>query len=133
LERLVDIPALAAAYLRRGDHRHEEAERELHWMLMEEPDDAWEFIQAAIDAAQTVDDLGYIGAGPIEDLLRYWGGRFNDDLIAGAQSDARWGYAARMLRDTPGAQEAADAAEAAWPNFQDLTVAAAESLRRSDV
>jgi hypothetical protein len=128
----VDIPALAAAYLRRGHHRHEEAVREFHWMLMEEPDDAWEFIQAAIDAARTVDDLGRVGAGPLEDLLRYWGGRFNDDLIASAQLDPRWGYAARMLRDTPGAREVADAAEAAWPNFQRLTVAAAESLRQSD-
>jgi hypothetical protein len=129
----VDIPELATAYLRRGDPRHEEAERELHWMLMEEPDDAWEFIHAAIDAAQTVDDLGYIGAAPMEELLRYWGGRFNDELIASARLDPRWGYAARMLRDTPGAQEAADAAEVAWPNFQGLTVAATESLRRSNV
>jgi hypothetical protein len=133
LERLVGIPELAATYLRRDDPRHEEVERELHWMLMEEPDDAWEFIQAAIVAAQNVDDLGYIGAGPLEDLLRYWGGRFNDDLIASAKLDPRWAYATRMLRDTPGAQEAADAAEAAWPNFQGLSVAAAESLRRSRV
>jgi hypothetical protein len=37
------------------------------------------------------------------------------------------------LAITRAAMEAADAAEAAWPNFQRPTDAAAESLRRSDV
>ena len=95
----MDIPALAGAYVRRepqGDS--EEAESELHRMLREDPEDAWDFIIAAIDAARSVDDLGFIGAGPIEDMLRFWGGRFNDDLIARARVDPRWGYAARMLQ-----------------------------------
>jgi hypothetical protein len=101
-------------------------------MLREDPDEAWEFIVAAIDAARTVDDLGYIGAGPIEDTLRLWGGRFNDDLIARARVDPRWGYAARMVQGTPGAQEAADAAEGAWPDFRSLTLLAGKALREAD-
>jgi Family of unknown function (DUF6869) len=127
----VDLQALAAAYLRGGRQGHEEAQHELSRMLTDDPDAAWEFVQAAIDAARTVDDLGSIGAGAVEDLLRHWGGRFNDDLIAKAKSDARWAYAARMLRDTPGAQEAADAAEAAWADFHSLLEAAEASLRGS--
>jgi hypothetical protein len=126
----MDIPALAEAYVRRepqGDS--EKAENELHRMLREDPEDAWDFIIAAIDAARSVDDLGFIGAGPIEDMLRFWGGRFNDDLIARARVDPRWGYAARMVQGTPGAQEAADAAGVAWPDFQSLTLLAGEALR----
>lgn len=130
----MDIPALAEAYLKRDHHGDcQEAERELHWFLAEDPEKASEFIVAAIEAARTVDDLGFIGAGPIENLLRYWGGSFNDALIAKAQLDPRWGYAARMLQGTPGAQEAADAAEPAWPNFRNLIAVAEESLRQSDL
>ena len=129
----MDLPALAEGYVRRDLQGHsDEAESELRRMLLEDPDDAWEFIVAAIDAAHTVDDLGFIGAGPLEDLLRFWGGRFNDDMIAKARLDPRWGYAVRMVRGTPGAQEAADAAEGAWPDFQSLTALAEQSLRDTD-
>jgi hypothetical protein len=130
----MDIPALAKAYVRRGPlGQSQEAEGELRRMLREDPEEAWEFIVAAVDAARTVDELGFIGAGPIEDMLRFWGGRFNDDLIARARTDPRWGYAARMVQGTPGAQEAADAARVAWPDFQSLTVLAEESLREADL
>ena len=70
---------------------------------------------------------------PIEDMLRFWGGRFDDDLIAKARVDPRWGYAARLVQGTPGAQEAADAAEAGWPDFRNLTALAEESLRAADL
>jgi hypothetical protein len=130
----MNIPALAQAYVRRDPEGHrEEAEGELRRMLLEDPEDAWTFIVAAIDAARTIDDLGFIGAGPIEDMLRVWGGRFNDDLIAKARVDPRWGYGARMVQGTPGAQEAAHAAEAAWPDFRNLTALAEESLRAADL
>src|ERR1700676_1760468 len=125
----MDIPALAEAYVTRDRRGHsQEAEGELSRMLREDPEEAWEFIGAAIDAARTVDARGFIGAGPIEDMLRFWGGRFNDDLIARARIDPRWGYAVRMAQGTPGAQEAADAAEVAWPDFQSLSALAKESL-----
>lgn len=130
----MDIPALAEAYVRRDPRgRGQEAQGELRRMLLEDPEEAWEFIVAAIDAARTIDDLGFIGAGPIEDMLRFWGGRFNDDLIAKARRDPRWGYAARMVQGTPGAQEASDAAEVAWPDFGSLTALAEESLRAADL
>jgi hypothetical protein len=130
----MDIRALAEAYVRRDpEGRSQEAETELSRMLLEDPEEAWEFIVAAIDAARTVDDLGFIGAGPIEDMLRFWGGRFNDDLMAKARLDPRWGYAARMVQGTPGAQEAADAAEVAWPDVRILTALAEESLREADL
>jgi hypothetical protein len=125
----MDIAALAEAYVRRDPV----AEGEFRRMLLEDPEEAWEFIVAAIDAARTVDDLGFIGAGPIEDMLRFWGGTFNDDLIAKARLDPRWGYAARTVQGTPGAQEAADAAEVAWPDFRILTALAEESLRQADL
>ena len=129
----MDIPALAEAYVRRDPQGHTgEPEGEIRRMLLEDPEHAWDFIVAAINAAQSVDDLGFIGAGPIEDILRLWGGRFNDDLIARARLGPRWGYATRMVQGTPGAREAADAAGAAWPDFRNLAALADEFLRATD-
>ncbi len=104
---------------------------EFHRLLYEEPDDAWTLIVATVDAGSAVDDLGRLGCGPLEDILRVWGGRFNDELIESARSDPRWGYAASMLRDTPGAQEASDAAAASWPDATELRRAAQDALDQS--
>ena len=67
----MDIPALAAAYIRRDPQGHsQEAEGELRRMLREDPEDAWEFIVAAIAAARCVDDLGFMALDPLSKLLR---------------------------------------------------------------
>ena len=42
-------------------------------LLAEEPEEGWRFIEAAIEAARTTNDLGSLGAGPLEALMERWG------------------------------------------------------------
>ena len=55
------------------------------------------------------------------------------DLCADALYRASGGVPEARGQGTPGAQEAADAAEAAWPDFRNLTALAEESLRAADL
>lgn len=120
----VDLQELAAAYLASDVERYyDDVER----LLADEPEEAWAFVDAAIEAAETTGDLGRVGAGPLEDLMSMWGGAFADRLIDRVRSDARWAYAAWIVRGAAGAEEAQATIPSIWP---DLEVAASARLAR---
>lgn len=115
----MDTRRLAAAYLVRAHARHDsEPESELRRLLADDPDEALVFVEAAIDAARTTDNLGFIGASALEDLMKMWGGRFADRLIAKVREDARWAYAARIIRGAAGAEEAIAVIPGVWPDLE---------------
>ena len=115
----MDTRQLAAAYLARGDARYgSEPEAELRRLLADDPDEALVFVEAAIDAARTTNDLGLVGAGALEDLMKMWGGRFADRLVEKVQEDARWAYAARIIRGAAGAEEAIAMIPRVWPDLE---------------
>lgn len=111
------IRQLAAAYVHRDHDRNQWVlENELRRLLAEDPENAWTFIEAAVDVATTVDDLGYIGAGPLEDLMTTWGGAFADRLADKVRVDARWAYATGIIRGAAGAEEAQGLIASIWPD-----------------
>ena len=115
----MDAPQLAAAYLARDRARYDwEPESEVRRLLAEDPTAAWVFVEAAIAAARITDDLGFIGAGALQDLMKTWGGMFADRLIEKVQGDARWAYAARIVRGAAGAEEAMAMIPALWPDLE---------------
>ena len=125
----MDIDALAAAYLTRDHDRFNwEPENELSRMLSEDPDAAWSFTEAAIEASRTVGDLGTVGVGPLEEIMRRYGASFADDLVDRVRADARWAYAASMVRRAAGAEDAQAAVKAQWPDWMQLDAAATARL-----
>jgi hypothetical protein len=53
------------------------------------PEDQWAFIKAAIEAAQSDDELGHIAAGPLEHLLGHHGLDYIDAIEDLARIDAK--------------------------------------------
>ena len=60
----------------------------LNYLIWERPDDAWVRILALIAQAKT-ESLGYVGAGPLEDLLSARGSQVIASLEAEARSNPR--------------------------------------------
>ena len=59
-------------YLRQGDDDSFQAYIDVENLVREEPYEAWELILTLVQlAAEDGEALGRIGAGPLEDLLRY--------------------------------------------------------------
>ena len=48
------------------------------------PDEAWPLVQALVDASRDNNDLGFVAAGPIEDLLRHHGDHIIERIEAAA-------------------------------------------------
>jgi hypothetical protein len=54
------------------------------------PEIKWAFLQAAVDGAETEDELGSIAAGPFEDLLGQHGDQYIDLVEARCRVDAKF-------------------------------------------
>jgi hypothetical protein len=54
------------------------------------PEDQWVFIKAAVDSAQSDDELGHIAAGPLEHLLGHHGPAYIDEIEVLARRDAKF-------------------------------------------
>ena len=66
-----------------------------------------DLIQALVDAAQSEDELGYVGAGPLEDLIsRDTAGAFVERIERAAADDARFATALRNVWMNSGVQPA---------------------------
>jgi len=84
---------LALAYLRRDDsEENQRAYSIVHAALRNDPDQAWDVLMAAVGAARSLDDLGYLAAGLFEEFASYWNARFEDDMLAKGREDARWAF-----------------------------------------
>lgn len=57
------------------------------------PEQQWQFILAAVEHAETDDELGHIAAGPIEHLLGSHGEKFIADVESLAQADEKFARA----------------------------------------
>jgi hypothetical protein len=66
----------------------------LNDMVRDEPEEAWPIIRALIERAEH-DDLGYIAAGPLEDLLHHHFDAFFDRVAAEARTNPRFAKAIR--------------------------------------
>jgi hypothetical protein len=81
--------------LRRGQHEGERDWGQSVTMMnfTARPEQQWKFILAAIDHAQSDDELGHIAAGPIEHLLGWHGERFIATIESQAVSDSKFAKA----------------------------------------
>jgi hypothetical protein len=116
-ERPMDEAAtdqLVAAYL-----EHQSSHRPDLWWTWERiqqlvqgaPDAAWMVLYAAIVRAPDPTMVGYLGAGPIEDLLSEWGHRVIDRIEDAAQTEPRVVYALSCVWRN-------DIDEAVWDRIQ---------------
>ena len=97
-----DAEVLAAA-LRGGPHPRDtpgfsgEPASLLDRLIDERPEQAWPLVTELIERAPTDDSLGYVGAGPLEDLVQQHGAVFADRIVERAQLDSRWRSALRQV------------------------------------
>lgn len=54
------------------------------------PEDAWPLVVELVEQAPSEDALGYVAAGPLEDLIQQHGDAFADRTIERARADQRW-------------------------------------------
>jgi hypothetical protein len=123
----MNVEELAAAYL---GFDPETVRDEIQRLLAEEPEEGWRFIEAAIEAARTTNDLGSVGAGPLETFMQMWGAAFADRLIDKVGSDVRWAYATTIVRGAAGAEGAQAITTAIWPDLEAITTARLTGLAR---
>jgi hypothetical protein len=78
----MNLESLAAAYLRRGtdDKTHARAFDTVADLLRDDPEQAWQFTVCAIARSKNGDDLAYVAAGVLEDLLKEHGLQFIDRI-----------------------------------------------------
>lgn len=91
-----EIDSLADSYLRHSGETTDEALKFHGAMLLliaEEPDIAWTVMLRMIDIADSKEQLAYIAAGPIEDLLSGYGVRFVERARLHAREDTKFLYA----------------------------------------
>lgn len=62
------------------------------------PEQQWQFVRAAVDAAESVDELGAIAAGPVEHLLGKHGGDYIAALEAQATADPKFAEMLTLVR-----------------------------------
>jgi hypothetical protein len=92
-----------------------------------DPEMAWVAIDRLIGAALTADDIGSVGAGPLEDLMKMWGGAFADRLVEKVRDNVRWAYAASVVRGAAGVEDAVASTGLSW---SELDAAVRAGLRR---
>ena len=59
------------------------------------PEEVWPIIVALVDRAPNDEALGFVAAGPLEDLIRRHGQQFEDRLVERARRDRRFRQALR--------------------------------------
>ncbi len=77
------------------------ASHRLRKLIESRPDTAWDFILALIEEAPNEDVLLWIGAGPLEDLLKMHGEAFIAAAEARAMQDPRFLYSLRNVYIRP--------------------------------
>lgn len=59
-------------------------------LLEDQPDEAWGLIVALVERAPGEEDLAFVAAGPIEDLIRLRGRSFSGRIVAEARANPRF-------------------------------------------
>jgi len=88
----VDEQSIAGAYLRYHERKREEdrwAVDEIDALVAGDPDTAWEVTRALLGQARSDEELAYIAAGPLEDLLKTHGPRVIDRIERECRNDER--------------------------------------------
>lgn len=67
-------------------------------LVYDAPDEAWEVILLAVQLAETTHQLGALGAGPLEVLLRTWGADYDEEAEARAVMDKAFATALIAVR-----------------------------------
>ena len=63
-----------------------------------------EAIEKLVELADAVPDRGllnYLGGGPLEDLVQFWGGEYEDEIVAAARRSSNFALALRTVSPTP--------------------------------
>jgi hypothetical protein len=126
----MDASELAKAYLRHFDRTSKDfsddsddlddwAWEDVYRLRKEGGEPLWTIIDHLIEAAQSIDHLGYIGAGPLEDLLRAPEAPVIERLKSRVETDLRWAFAARMINAPTVAPSAARVVEALDRKYPD--------------
>lgn len=55
------------------------------------------------DAAPDPELLNYFGAGPIEDLVQFWGGEYEEEIVTAARRSPNFAQALQAVYPTPNA------------------------------
>lgn len=83
-----DLTSLLRDYLSDS----EEAFDRVSLMAVEEPERCWEFLIHALSADVTEQELAFLAAGPLENLLSHHGRQFIDRLEVAARQDKTMRY-----------------------------------------
>lgn len=78
-----DLTSLLRDYLSDS----EEAFDRVSLMVIEEPERCWEFLIHALSANLSEQELAFLAAGPLENLLSHHGRQFTDRLEVAARQD----------------------------------------------
>jgi len=103
----IDLKRLAETYLRSRHQRHEDfwAWEEVNDKVSSgDLDRAYDIILLLLKTAATDDELGYVAAGPLEDLVDGYGDRALDRLEQACDEDSRLQFALSgiwLLPDSP--------------------------------
>lgn len=63
-------------------------------------------IEELVQLADAVPDptlLNYLGGGPLEDLVQFWGAEYEDEIVAAARRSSNFAAALRTVYPTPNA------------------------------
>ena len=61
-------------------------------------EDAWLFLTVAVDQAQSLDELGYLSAGPFEEFIAYRSAAYDEQVESRGREDPRWAYVISRAR-----------------------------------
>jgi Family of unknown function (DUF6869) len=93
-EKRTEIPTLVTVYLRYGETQQEAdswAYSEVYERVSDnDPIDAWDVTIALVEGAASDDQLGYVGAGPLESLVTHHGTALLNRIEERARGDARF-------------------------------------------
>ena len=90
---------LVRPYLRRDESEEFwHAFRDVDALVRSSPKDAWLFLTAAVDQAQSLDELGHLAAGPFEEFIAYWNAAYEEQVESRGREDPRWAYVISMAR-----------------------------------
>jgi hypothetical protein len=81
-----------------AEHRRRDASDELSVLIWKKPEEAWSLVQALIERAPGDEELGWIGAGPLEDLMTRTEPPLRpEQLLSAAGESEKWRTALRHV------------------------------------
>jgi len=104
-----DEEALAAAYLRQYETKSNEdfwAYKQVDDIVRKNPQAGWRITRRLIDLARDGAALAYVAAGPLEDMMNWWGNELREEIEQEARRNRRFLEALSMIRVHEGKETA---------------------------